>query len=127
VSGTEGGPRPYRYPPSARLTHRLEFAAVRNAKARVDVGPLSVHALPHPEGPSRLGMSIGRRVGGAVRRNRLKRHLREAFRLERGDFPAPYDLLVTARPHPERSLVEYRAMLVEAVRRLHATWRRREP
>jgi ribonuclease P protein component len=120
-----GPPRPFRFGPSARLTHRREFAAVRDGRARVDLGPLSVFAIPNPLGRSRLGMSIGRRLGHAVRRNRLKRHLREAFRQERGGFPAAYDVLVTARPHEELPLVEYRAILVEGVRRLHETWIRR--
>lgn len=120
-----GTPRPFRFGPSARLTHRREFARVRDGRARVDLGPLSVFAIPNPLGRSRLGMSIGRRLGPAVRRNRMKRHLREAFRLERGGFPAAYDLLVTARPHAELPLDGYRAILLEAVRRLHETWTRR--
>ena len=118
-------PRSFRFGPSARLTHRREFARVRDGRARIDLGPLSVFAIPNPLGRSRLGMSIGRRIGHAVRRNRLKRHLREAFRLERGGFPAAYDLLVTARPHEELPLEGYRAILVEAIRRLHETWARR--
>ena len=120
-----GEPRTYRFGQSARLTHRREFARVRDGRARVDLGPLSIFAVPNPLGRSRLGMSIGRRIGIAVRRNRLKRHLREAFRLERGGFPAAYDLLVTARPHEELPLEGYRAILVEAIRRLHETWARR--
>jgi ribonuclease P protein component len=120
-----GSPRPFRFGPSARLTHRREFARVREGRARVDLGPLSVFAIPNPLDRSRLGMSIGRRLGGAVRRNRLKRHLRESFRLERSAFPAAYDVLVTARPHAELPLDGYRAILVEAIRRLHETWTRR--
>lgn len=122
-----GSPRPFRFGPSARLTHRREFAQVRGGRARVDLGPLTVFAIPNPAGRSRLGMSIGRRLGIAVRRNRLKRHLREAFRLERPGFPAAYDVLVTARPHDELTLDAYRAILVEAIARLHETWRRRAP
>jgi ribonuclease P protein component len=120
-----GSPRPFRFGPSARLTHRREFARVREGRARVDLGPLSVFAIPNPLDRSRLGMSIGRRLGGAVRRNRLKRLLRESFRLERSAFPAAYDVLVTARPHAELPLDGYRAILVEAIRRLHETWTRR--
>ena len=120
-----GEPRSFRFGPSARLSHRREFARVRDGRARVDLGPLSIFAVPNPLGRSRLGMSIGRRIGIAVRRNRLKRHLREAFRLERGGFAGTYDILVTARPHDELPLDVYRAVLAEALRRLHETWRRR--
>jgi ribonuclease P protein component len=46
------------------------------------------------EGPdSRLGLSVGKRLGRATRRNVLKRRLREAFRLLRPEFPAPVDVV----------------------------------
>jgi ribonuclease P protein component len=42
-------------------------------------------------------MSVSSRVGGAVRRNRIKRLVREFFRLEKGSLPESTDLLVSAR------------------------------
>ncbi len=53
-----------------------------------------------PEGSAipRLGVSVGRRVGGAVVRNRVKRLLREAFWAVAPELPGTYDYVVVARP-----------------------------
>jgi ribonuclease P protein component len=46
----------------------------------------------------RLGVSVGRKVGGAVERNRIKRALREAFWSLEGELPAGHDFVLVARP-----------------------------
>ncbi|MCW5765305.1 MAG: ribonuclease P protein component [Phycisphaeraceae bacterium] len=105
--------------PAARLTfrrrHRLslagDFQAVYAGRISESRGPLRLHArrtdLAHP----RLGMSVGRRVGHAVVRNRGKRLLREAFRLEQAHLPAGLDLVISVHPHAPLPLEDYRAIL----------------
>lgn len=46
----------------------------------------------------RLGISVGKKVGAAVKRNRVKRLLREFFRLNKDKFPESSDLLFIAKP-----------------------------
>ncbi len=60
---------------------------------------LVLYSFPREEddGP-RLGLSVGRRVGGAVERTRVKRVLREAFWEEAERLPAGADYVVVARP-----------------------------
>lgn len=103
--------RRYRLPKSHRLRKPGEFRAVYDLNTRKRVGPFTVlgraNGLTHP----RLGLSVGRRVGHAVRRHRVKRLLREAFRLEQHDLPAGVDLVVVAYAHDAIELDEVRRLL----------------
>lgn len=58
--------------------------------------------LPNGTTRSRLGCAIGRVVGGAVQRNRLKRWLREAFRKNQAMIPAGVDLVVRVQALPPK-------------------------
>ena len=71
------------------------------------------NGLDHP----RLGLSVSRKVGGAVVRNRWKRLLREAFRLVRRELPRGIDLVVIPRAQVEPELQRLMASLAELARR----------
>lgn len=82
-----------------------------------------MHLRPNGMSEHRLGLSIGRRFGNAVRRGRFKRMIREVFRLNRSSIPmnadGAYDIVVTARPHEGASLDAYRAWVLEAIEASH--------
>ncbi|MEN0109975.1 MAG: ribonuclease P protein component, partial [Planctomycetota bacterium] len=71
---------PRGFPRSRRLLKGEEFDAAFAAKLSAGDGVVVVHARPNGLGHARLGMAVSRKVGNAVRRNRWKRLLREAFR-----------------------------------------------
>ena len=115
----EPGALRHTYPRRMRLSGSKQFEAVYAARVRKSLGPIAVCArangLPH----NRLGLSVPRRVGKAVRRNRVKRHLREAFRLTQHGLPTGLDLVVVVRPHAPLTLDDYAALLRRGVASVH--------
>jgi len=84
-----------RFPKSARLLKSPEFRRVQRGR-RAACAMLAVHVRGNGLGRPRLGLAVGRKIGSAVVRNRIKRRLREGFRLA---APAEgRDLLVVVRP-----------------------------
>lgn len=118
-----------RFPRSRRLRGNGSFKGVMDARARAECPAFSLFAAPSGSADTRLGISIGRRVGTAAARNRIKRLLREAFRLTQAvhprEAPAPYDLVVAVRPHEALALDEYQRHLLAALEHVHAVWRKR--
>jgi ribonuclease P protein component len=91
------GKRPLRLLRSARLRKRFEFRRCRDSGRRVHTPSFVLLVAPRDESEARLGLTVSRRVGCAVRRNRIKRLVREAFRTDRALFPAGADVVVIAK------------------------------
>lgn len=80
-----------------RISGDARFERIRREGASAGDGILFVRALANDAGRVRLGLAVGRQSGGAVRRTRLRRVIREAFRINKGRLPSGLDLLVSPR------------------------------
>jgi ribonuclease P protein component len=85
-------------PAQLRLRRKSDFDAAYARGRRLSDGLFTVIALRNDKGAPRLGLAVAvRAAGGAVERNRLRRIIRESFRLHRSALP-PFDLVVSCRP-----------------------------
>jgi ribonuclease P protein component len=96
------------FPRSARLLGHADFERVYKQGRRHFSASMSVFYLPRdpadaksPAGGLRIGFTVGRALGGAVQRNRMKRRLREAVRLNRPWPAANADIVI----NPKKSVL----------------------
>ena len=91
LKGTEGLPK------SARLLKRAEFLKLSRTGAKLQSASFIVISNTNHRPESRLGITVSGKVGNAVIRNRIKRHVREFFRRCRPALRPGTDILVIAR------------------------------
>ena len=107
-----------RFPPAYRIRRQSDFQRAYRRRCSASDRLLVVfgcdNGLPHP----RLGLSVSRKLGKAVIRNRWKRLLREAFRLRREQLPAGIDLVVVPRGDTEPTLAELLESLPQVAARV---------
>jgi len=111
-----------RFRPHEHLRRPADFQAVYDRRRSAADGTLVVYAKENGLPYSRVGLSVSRKFGGAVVRNRIRRLLREAYRLDKEKLPAGFDLVLIPRPQDEYTLDGFRhslAMLVpQAVKKI---------
>jgi ribonuclease P protein component len=80
-----------------RVLDRKDFVNLNRSGRRHRTQHFTVFVAKNGLSRTRLGITVSKKVGGAVTRNRLKRFVREVFRLHKGLFPAGCDIVVSAR------------------------------
>ena len=92
-------PAGFAFPKARRLRRRGDFVRLHPSRARVHTPHflLLIGEGPSVEAAARLGVTVTRKVGSAVERNRVKRLVREAFRLDPGLLPNGVDVVVIAK------------------------------
>jgi ribonuclease P protein component len=100
-----GASRRNKFPRGVRLLRHSDFERVYKRGRRHFAAHLTVFYLPRRQNESesggpRIGFTVGKVMGGAVTRNRIKRRLREAVRLH-GLIPAAVDVVI----NPKKSLL----------------------
>ncbi|HWQ00165.1 MAG TPA: ribonuclease P protein component [Vicinamibacterales bacterium] len=117
----EGASVDRRLRPAERLRRKKEFEQARREGAQVRGRHLTLVLRPNGLSRARLGIVASRRLGGAVRRNRAKRLVREIFRLNKMPTAAGFDIVVVAHPTLLEAdfaalQADYRSALVRGIR-----------
>lgn len=104
-----------------RLRRQRDFQHAYRQGSRARGRLLVVVVVENGLGWTRMGLAIGKKIWkGAVRRNRVRRVFREAFRLSRAELPVGLDLiLMAAEPGLDPQLEETRSELVHLARKAH--------
>ena len=105
-----------RYSRRRRIRKRSDFLRLQRGQRGRRTRHFIVIAAAGPEQDCRLGITVSRRIGSAVVRNRVKRLVREFFRLHRHELQPAHDLLVIARTDADKlSYRDVESQLVEAL------------
>jgi ribonuclease P protein component len=98
IAGDGAGLKRLTFPKVRRLITSKQFKAVLDCRRRARGDLLTIYLAPNECGYARLGVSVAKSCGGAVVRNRLKRLIRESFRLSQGSLSGNCDYLVMVSP-----------------------------
>ena len=107
----------FRLPKSQRLKSTSDFKRCYSG-SRAGDGHLLLFAVGNEMASTRLGVSVSKKHGNAVARNRKKRLLREAFRLVQHELDSSTDYVVVPRQRTDSTLNDYQASLVRLARKL---------
>jgi len=108
----------YRFLKKYRLKLKNDFAKVYEHGLVASDATLVIHALRNELAFTRIGLSVGKRVGIAPIRNRWKRWMREAYRLRRIELPIGIDVVIRPRRGAEGSYLAIEKSMLKLFREL---------
>ena len=85
------------YRKSERVNKRSDYRAIYNQGVWRSSRHFTSVTCSNEKGTKRLGITVTKKAGNAVKRNRIKRLIREFFRLNKDLFPAGHDVVVMAK------------------------------
>jgi ribonuclease P protein component len=94
-----------------RVRRRKDYLNIYKRGRRIHSDNFTVILSPNPSGEKRLGIAVSKKVGNAVKRNRIKRLLREFFRLNKDQLPDSKDMVIIAKK--DVSPLKYRDVCLE--------------
>jgi ribonuclease P protein component len=87
----------FSYRKSERVTNKSRFRAIYDQGVWVSSRNFTIVACSNAAGIKRLGITVTKKSGNSVKRNRIKRLIREFFRLNKDLFPAGHDIVIMAK------------------------------
>ena len=107
------------FPREVRIVRSSDYRTVYKAGKKIHSGRFVLFGQVNGIGYARLGITVSRKIGGAVVRNRIKRLFREIFRRSTGEIPNQLDIVVNAKSGcVGASYAELRAEFLNAAQRL---------
>lgn len=98
----------FSFTPSMRLRKSSEYKILFDKGVKQHSKHLIVFTMKKNDGPTRLGLTVSRKVGGAVVRNRIKRQLRELFRLSISSSLINTDIMIVVKKNA--SFLDYQQL-----------------
>ncbi|HJZ87795.1 MAG TPA: ribonuclease P protein component [Polyangia bacterium] len=107
------------FPAAERLRKRSEFLLVQRRGKKLQSPHFLVFVRTGSQPSTRIGITVSKKVGGAVQRNRIKRLVREVFRRNKSLFPGGKDIVLVAKRNAIE--IDY-AGLVQEMRQAFCKW-----
>jgi ribonuclease P protein component len=104
---------------SERLTKRSYYRRVYARRCIVSDSWFKLYGMPNELDWSRVGLSVSRRVGNAVKRQRVRRRIREVFRRNKSKLTRGWDVIVVAQPRSAHSGCDVDSSLPALLQRLN--------
>jgi ribonuclease P protein component len=95
--GPNAGDRPFKFRRQERISQPQDFKRVMKVGRRLSSKNLILFILKNKNNFHRLGLVLKKEVGSATFRNRMKRYLREFFRLHKGQIKGSFDIIILVK------------------------------